>query len=1566
MLSKIKHRIVSISLVLIMIFGILSQMNLVLFVNAADTMPRGNITITVAVEAFTNVGGGFGGKYIVEPTRMTVPNTYSAADAVIALLGQYYNGQTSYPYMSAGTGSSFYLTGVYLPGYTSTNRANVASKGATIPNYLSEFDEGILSGWMLTVNNIFINVSAGKNALTDGTVVRWQYTCSNGDIGSPEVLGNPNVFANKDALTKKIGEINAAPGTIAAYGTAYTNAMSVLKNLNSTAEQITGALAALEAVESFVAVTDIDNLPADMTAGANLTLNGAVQPTGATNKTIAWSVKDAGGTDAVINGNVLTATAAGTVTVTATVVNGALGGDFTKDFTITVFSSASQLLDAAKTNKLSQIDTVYSSVNEADYTAASWSAFNAAIQHARADVNNAATAEAAEAVHIPSTSGLVPASHEVDPFAVERAAKIAQINAVTNGLTESYTPASWSALEAAIAAATAEVQNAADLTAINAVQIPSTSGLVTIAAELAAAKAAKTADINNVTNGLNQADYTPESWSALQTAIGNAIAAVIDAATIAGVNAVQIPSTGNLVTAASELAAARTAKIAQINVVLAGLVQTDYTPNSWTALNTAIAAAIQEVNSAASINEINAAQIPQRNSILVAFANKTALNSAVALANTKIETEYESNGWAAFMSARISAAAAAADLDADQNTVDSVLATLNTAMNALVMKGGYTVALNRVLGYLQTNVRTPNFGVIGGEWSILALARSGYRNTSYYDGYYSRVLAETAGRPAKLDAGKSTENSRLILALTAIGVDAANVGGKDLIAPLTSDMTWVSGQGINGSIFALIAMDSGQYAAGNPARQNLINYIVSKAISGGWAINETAADIDTTAMAIQSLAPYYSQSAVKTAVDKGLAWLSDRSIPDAESCSQVIVALSALGFDAANYNGKNYIATLLNYCNAESGAFTRNGISDLMATEQSAYALAAYDRYKTGKNSLYNMSDAVKLISDNVTPAAADKTALNAEIARAETYLPSESSYTAASWSVLTTALNNAKAARDNANSTQSQADAAANALTTAISSLTPIPSPSDPTTQTKYVWISVSGSAGGKSASYPSAKLEMNNNETAYSLLLRTGLNVTTATYSQYAGVYVSAINGLAEFDGGPLSGWMYSVNGSFPNYSSSLYNLKDGDTVSWLYTLDLGNDIGGGMGNTTTPDTTPGTTPGANTGGANTEATIQDGAATANAKPGDVKDLIGGAKTEGETNITLNITETKNAGSITLNLTVASIGELVKNGMDLTVQTDNGIVTFGAETLAELAADKPETAIVRIVIENIATNTLNMKQQAIVGWNPVISVSVWVGDDQIHDFKGAVTVTVSYKPSADMNAADHDLLTAYCLDDDGGVKEMNGAKYDAKAGEITFATNHFSYFLIGEWINPYKDVAKDWYYRAVRFVRSEGLMTGTGADIFEPESNLTRAMVVQILCNLEGAPASADGKTFSDVKADAWYCSAVAWASANGIVSGYGGGLFGPNDNVTREQLAMILHNYAKWRSLTASDSADLSRYTDMNKISDWALESMKWANANGLINGRTLSTLVPKGEATRAEAASIFQGFLEKIAR
>ena len=173
------------------------------------------------------------------------------------------------------------------------------------------------------------------------------------------------------------------------------------------------------------------------------------------------------------------------------------------------------------------------------------------------------------------------------------------------------------------------------------------------------------------------------------------------------------------------------------------------------------------------------------------------------------------------------------------------------------------------------------------------------------------------------------------------------------------------------------------------------------------------------------------------------------------------------------------------------------------------------------------------------------------------------------------------------------------------------------------------------------------------------------------------------------------------------------------------------------------------------------------------------------------------------------------------------------------------------------------------------------------------------------------------------------------------------------------FRDVAAgQWYTEAVLEAASKGIMNGMGDGTFAPQANLKRAMLVQILYNLEGRPAVSGGAAFGDVAPGDWYAPAVAWAAGEKLVEGYGGN-YAPLADITREQLVTVLWRYARWKGAAASGGS-LEGFADAAEVSSWAAEAMGWAVGAGLLKGRTADTLAPRGEATRAEVATLMLRF------
>lgn len=300
--------------------------------------------------------------------------------------------------------------------------------------------------------------------------------------------------------------------------------------------------------------------------------------------------------------------------------------------------------------------------------------------------------------------------------------------------------------------------------------------------------------------------------------------------------------------------------------------------------------------------------------------------------------------------------------------------------------------------YLQTasvlqSGAAPAVGSIGGEWTVIGLARAGMLSEEFTQAYLQNVVDYvTAHGSAQLDENKATENARVVLALTAIGQNPRDIAGYDLLQPL-ADFDFVTYQGVNGAIWTLIALDSFCYEIPDAeigqiqtTRERLIEDILYTQLDeGGWDLVEIASDTDLTAMALTALAPYAQKNAaVRAAVDRALSWLSSvqrtggafntfgADSPETEA--QVLVALSSLNLDAAAdnrflKNGSGAIDALLSFSTEGGFKHSKNGDVNRMSTEQAFYAMTAYRRFCGAQTSLYDMTDLAKACDVNLDGA---------------------------------------------------------------------------------------------------------------------------------------------------------------------------------------------------------------------------------------------------------------------------------------------------------------------------------------------------------------------------------------------------------------------------------------------------------------------------------------------------------------------------------------------------------------------------------------------------------------------
>ena len=322
--------------------------------------------------------------------------------------------------------------------------------------------------------------------------------------------------------------------------------------------------------------------------------------------------------------------------------------------------------------------------------------------------------------------------------------------------------------------------------------------------------------------------------------------------------------------------------------------------------------------------------------------------------------------------------------------------SLAPAAFAAVSDSTLSSAVSGTAAYIYATTPSPQPGSIGGEWAVLGLARSGYSvPEKYYQDYYSAVEKYVKDCNGVLSERVYTEYSRVIVALSAIGVDARNVGGYDLIKPL-GDYDKTIWQGLNGPIWALIALDSRNYPEPTTGiRQKYIDRILACQLDdGGWSLfggttdanRSQSASSDITGMALQALAKYQSQTAVATAIQKALDCMSKQQADDgsfsyggvanAESIVQMIVALAELGISQDDprfvKNGTSMLDALMKFRQSNGGfQHTADGSgNNQMTAEQGFYGIVAVQRQRSGKNSLYRMGDAISVKVTSGGPAA--------------------------------------------------------------------------------------------------------------------------------------------------------------------------------------------------------------------------------------------------------------------------------------------------------------------------------------------------------------------------------------------------------------------------------------------------------------------------------------------------------------------------------------------------------------------------------------------------------------------
>ena len=850
------------------------------------------------------------------------------------------------------------------------------------------------------------------------------------------------------------------------------------------------------------------------------------------------------------------------------------------------------------------------------------------------------------------------------------------------------------------------------------------------------------------------------------------------------------------------------------------------------------------------------------------------------------------------------------DAAKDHVTKLGVLEAAEAKLNELKNAQGYQTQLQSVLAYIRSTVTPKANQSTNGDWAVMALARAGLSSDAdkrWYAGYADELAKLLAANGGSFET--TNENTRLVLALTALGQNAKayTVGGEtyDLVTPLTAktgSAYKATVPGTTSAAFAIIAIDSAPYTVADTAAvPAMIQYLLSmQNPSGAWKINNDnpADNVDATAMVLTALAPHKSENGVQAAIDKALPYLEGLTgYGNACTDAQLVTAYSALGIDCtdAKYarGGKNPLTSLLSYQTASGGFSLDSTASNARVsprpTEQAAYALVAYDRFKRGVKSLYDMSDAVDLLpaASGAADVAAKITALGtvtdckretylalqeieaayagltaeeqAEVTNYGTFLQQKQTfqtlleayrkaklaeldayydklkrtdYTTDKWTKITEAYRTGRSSISSAQYAE-QADAALKQAKADIDAYV-----NGDTIEVSFRLIgdfpeSYTGKHLGYVTWIETETYTVKKGSTVYDVfteaLQDAGLTSTGAASGYVRSITAPSILGgytLSEFDNGAGSGWMFTVNGTHGNYALDEHVLQNGDRIVWHYVDNYATETSTWL---TAADISP--------------------AEYARRHIGDV------------------VTAGKH-GKAAPTLTLSDLGRTVK----FTFTPDKGCHVKDVKVNGKSIG----------AVESYTCSSLKIYDRITVEFTDGMLLFTdvhetdWFYDDVVFAYENGLfsgTTATTFSPYASMTRAM--LVTVlYRLEGEPAVTGRSG----------------FSDVTIGSY-----------YEAAVTWAADNGIVNGTSAVTFSPSENVTREQMAAILCRYAqykqyGTSASASLSAFSDAAAVSTYAKApLSWAVAEKLVNGTDGKLL-PRASATRAQVAAILHRFVE----------------------------------------------------------------------
>ncbi len=466
---------------------------------------------------------------------------------------------------------------------------------------------------------------------------------------------------------------------------------------------------------------------------------------------------------------------------------------------------------------------------------------------------------------------------------------------------------------------------------------------------------------------------------------------------------------------------------------------------------------------------------------------------------------------------------------------------------------------------------------------------------------------------------------------------------------------------------------------------------------------------------------------------------------------------------------------------------------------------------------------------------------------------------------------------------------------------------------------------------------------------------------------IYIKEIGGLKEFDDGPNSGWVFTVNDEDPVIGIASCIPNDGDVIKVYFTDDYTQDpvinLNGSTRNASeelaylTPSTT-----------------IHNGIASSVVEINEFSNFlkIANDKTQNEVVIQLNYSES--VSKSILIIPSSPLREMLKNKvMTLRIKDSLAEIILPSSVIKQIVSASENT--ISLTIELHDNQAFLSANQGLVSNHPLLTLAI-APDKNTSPITYDEAITIAWPYTLPANES-RESISLYQIVADGKVDKVAGSYNDYASKSMVFAVNSLATYALvydsSEEIKAnsiplssqpvFEDVSvNDWFHSSVEYMVQRKLMLGTTETTFSPNEPLSRAMLAAIMYRLAGAPDVAADNPFIDVEDNQWYTPAVIWAYANQIMSGYDNEHFGTHDPITREQLAVVLFRYSAQQSNSINDSQRLAISFDTEQVSPWAHEAWNWSIDKGLILERNLNTSAPQESASRAEATAIFKNYLE----